>query len=81
MKSEKTSTWYTARRVAESVYGYKVLVEEGYELILGAHLVGPHVDEVINIFCLAIRHGLTAADLKATMFAYPTGSSDIGDML
>lgn len=81
VKSEKTSTWYTARRAAESVYGYKVLVEEVSGHILGAHLVGPHVDEVINVFGLAIRHGLTAADLKTTMFAYPTGASDIGDML
>lgn len=81
VKSEKTSTWYTARRVAESVYGHKILIEEGSGHILGAHLVGPHVDEVINIFGLAIRYGITAADLKTTMFAYPTGASDIGDML
>ena len=73
--------WYTARRLAEPVYGYKTLVEEGSGRILGAHLVGPSADEVINIFALAIRHGLTAEDLKATMFAYPTGASDIGYML
>jgi glutathione reductase (NADPH) len=30
---------------------------------------------------LAIRHGLTAEDLKQTMFAYPTGASDVGYML
>jgi len=47
----------------------------------GAHLVGPHADEVINLFALAIRHGLTTADLKATMFAYPTGATDIGYMV
>lgn len=29
---------------------------------------------VINIFALAIRHGLTTKDLKTTMFAYPTGA-------
>lgn len=58
-----------------------MLVEEGTGRILGAHLVGPHADEVINLFGLAIRHGLTADDLKATMFAYPTGASDIGYML
>lgn len=81
LKSERTSDWYTARRVAEHVYGYKTLVEEGTGRIIGAHLVGPHVDEVINLFGLAIRHGLTAADLKTTMFAYPTGASDIGSML
>lgn len=57
------------------------MVEEGSKLILGAHLVGPHVDEVINVFGLAMRHGLTADDIKSTMFAYPTGASDIGYMV
>lgn len=81
LKCERAEDWYTARRVAERVYGYKTLVEEGTGRILGAHLVGPHADEVINIFGLAIRHGLTANDLKSTMFAYPTGASDVGYML
>jgi glutathione reductase (NADPH) len=81
MKSEKVSDWFTARRVAESVYGFKVMVEENTDHILGAHLVGPNADEVINIFGLAIRQGLTADALKTTMFAYPTGASDVGYML
>lgn len=81
MQHQKTSGWYTARRVAETVYGYKVLVEEQTGRVLGAHLVGPHVDEVINVFALAVRHGLSAEDLKSTIFAYPTGASDIGYML
>lgn len=81
VKSERTSDWFTARRVAEPVYGYKTIVDEETDRILGAHLVGPHVDETINIFGLAIRHGLTASDLKSTMFAYPTGASDIGYMV
>ncbi len=81
MKSENVSDWYTARRVAEKVYGYKVMVEEATDHVLGAHLVGPHVDEVINLFGLAIRHGLTTDDIKSTMFGYPTGASDIGSML
>ncbi|HSH81298.1 MAG TPA: NAD(P)/FAD-dependent oxidoreductase [Herpetosiphonaceae bacterium] len=81
MKSDFVPSWYTARRLAESVYGFKVILEEETDRVLGAHLVGPHVDEVINIFGLAVRHGLTADDLKTTMFAYPTGASDIGYML
>ncbi|WP_119681962.1 dihydrolipoyl dehydrogenase family protein [Indioceanicola profundi] len=76
-----TPGWFTALREAEPVYGHKVLVDEDSGRILGAHLVGPHADEVINLFALAIRHGLTADDVKATMFAYPTGASDIGSML
>src|SRR2546430_795469 len=79
--SEKVPDWYTARRARESVYGYKTIVEESSGRILGAHLVGPHADEVINLFGLAIRHGLTVSDLKSTIFGYPTGASDIGYML
>lgn len=81
MRSGLVPTWFTARQAAEKTYGYKFLVDETSDLILGAHLVGPRVDEVINLFALAIRHGLTAHDLKSTMFAYPTGASDIGYML
>jgi glutathione reductase (NADPH) len=33
------------------------------------------------VFALAIRKGLTAEDLKTTLFAYPTGASDISYML
>jgi glutathione reductase (NADPH) len=73
--------WYTARRVAETVYGYKTLVEDETGLILGAHLVGPHAEETINIFALAIRNGLTADQIKQTIFAYPTSASDVGYML
>jgi len=76
-----TAQWFTARRLAEPVYGHKVLIEETTDRVLGAHLVGPHAAEVINLFGMAIRHGLTAADLRSTMFAYPTGASDLSYML
>jgi glutathione reductase (NADPH) len=76
-----TPNWFSARRLAERVYGHKVLIEQATDRILGAHLVGPHAEEVINLFGLAIRHGPTAADLRSTMFAYPTGASDLGYML
>src|SRR5260221_2530614 len=78
---EKTAGWYTARRVAESASGFKIIVEEGSNRILGAHLIGPNADEVINIFGVAIRHGLTTDNLKSTIFGYPTAASDIGYML
>lgn len=81
VQKQKASDWYTARRVAEPVYGFKVLVEEGTDRVLGAHLVGPHADEVINVFGLAIRNNMTATALKDAIFAYPTGASDIGYML
>lgn len=81
LRKENTADWYTARRVAEDCAGFKVLVEEGTERVLGAHLIGPHADEVINIFGLAIRKGLSAADLRDLVSGYPTAASDIGYML
>lgn len=81
VKAQKASDWFTARQAAEQVYGFKVMVENSTDHVLGAHLVGPHADEIINLFALAVRHKLTAEALKSTMFAYPTGASDIGYML
>jgi glutathione reductase (NADPH) len=80
-KHESTSNWYSSRRVGETVSGYKTLVEEGTDRILGAHLLGGHAEEVINLFALAIRSGIPAKDLKHALFAYPSHSSDVAYML
>lgn len=77
----KTSGWYTARRVNEDCSGYKILIEEGSERILGAHLIGPHAEEVINLFALAIRANVPAKVLKTAIWSYPTATSDIAYML
>jgi len=80
-KREDTSDWYTSRRVGLRHTGFKTLVEEGSGRILGAHLLGAHAEEVINLFGLAIRAGIRASDLKHTVFAYPTSASDLSSML
>jgi glutathione reductase (NADPH) len=81
VKKEMTSTWYSSRRVAETYSGYKVLVEEGTDRILGAHILGSEAGEVINLFALAIRSGMRATDLKHMLFAYPTSGSNMTRML
>ncbi len=58
-----------------------MLIEEPGGRILGAHLLGPQADELANLFALAIRKGLRAADLKEALFAYPTHASDLAYML
>ncbi|HWE63621.1 MAG TPA: NAD(P)/FAD-dependent oxidoreductase [Chloroflexota bacterium] len=78
---EDTSGWYSSRRVALRHTGYKVLVEDGTDRILGAHLLGPHAEEIINLFALAIRSDLRAGDLKDMVYAYPTSASDISYMV
>jgi glutathione reductase (NADPH) len=73
--------WFTARRINEPCYGYKVLVEEETGRILGAHLIGPDAAEVINLFGFAMRSGLTADAIRRAVFTYPTAASDIESML
>jgi glutathione reductase (NADPH) len=81
VKKEMTSTWYSSRRIGETHSGYKVLVEEGTDRILGAHILGSEAGEVINLFALAIRSGMRATDLKHMLFAYPTSGSNMARML
>jgi glutathione reductase (NADPH) len=92
-----TSGWYTSRRIGESYSGFKVLVEQRQANViatnsdnncdpndghvLGAHLLGTHAEEIINIFALAIKFRLNITDIKDMIFSYPTKSSDIGYML
>lgn len=78
---QDTAGWYSSRRVAESCSGFKVLVEESSGRILGAHLLGPQAEEIINLFALAMRAGLRASELKELLFAYPTHGSDVRYML
>ena len=76
-----TSDWYSSRRVGLRYTGFKTLVEKGTGRILGAHVLGQHAEEVINLFGLAIRTGIRASDLKHAVFSYPTSASDLGSML
>src|SRR3546814_12454457 len=72
----QTAAWYVNRRVNEEAAGFKILIEDGSRRILGAHLPGPQSDALINLFALALRAGLTADELKAPIFAYPTRASN-----
>ncbi len=78
---QNTTSWYSSRRTGIKASGFKVLIEEDSDRILGAHLFGQNADEVINLFALAIRSGLRASDLRSTVYAYPTHGSDIPYMV
>lgn len=78
---EDTGSWYSLRRVAEKCSGFKVLIENETDQILGAHLLGPEADELINVFTLAMHMNVPAERLRHTVFAYPTHASDVTYML
>ena len=80
VNSGSAKDWYNAKRINESTYAYKVLLnDEGY--ILGAHLIGPHSEETINLFALAIKNKIKANSLKSFVYSYPSMASDVGSMV
>ena len=79
---KNTASWISSRRVGETHSGFKVLIQDQTNRILGAHILGPHAEETINIFSMAIRLGLTSNELNdPLLYAYPTNSSDVVYML
>lgn len=74
---ENTTGWFSAKQINEPVAGYKIIIDQDSDLILGAHLLGSNAPEVINVLALAMQHGITASQVRKMKFSYPTSSSDL----
>lgn len=74
------SEWFSARFYAETVAWAKVIIEKESKKVLGAHLVGHHGEELIHLYALAMRHGISADQLGNEMYAYPTFAADIPNL-
>ena len=81
VRTSDMSSWFSAKTYAESTAWAKVLIDEATDQIVGAHLVGHRGEELIHLFTLAMNHGISASQLQATTFAFPTFSSDVKNML
>ena len=73
--------WFSTRTFAETLAWSKIIVEEETDHIIGAHFVGHAGEELINVFGLAMKHGMTASQMRDFVFAYPTFSADIKSMM
>lgn len=73
--------WLSARTYAETAAWSKIVVDKASDRILGAHFVGHSGQELVNLFGLALRFGITASQMRENIYAYPTFSSDIRHML
>jgi len=73
--------WFSAKTYAETVAWSKIIVDRATDRILGAHFVGHAGQELVNLFGLAMRFGLTAGQIRDNVYSYPTFSSDIKHML
>lgn len=64
-----------------TVSAHKIIIDTEAGVVVGAHLLGPGTDELINVFALAIRENIPVERLQAVLWAYPTAGSGIGGML
>ena len=78
---EKVVDWFNARRLNVDKYAFKTIIDKDNNTILGAHLIGPHCEETINLFAMAIKTKMTISDLRTMIFSYPTMASDLTYML
>lgn len=78
---EETSSWTSTRRLGLRYSGYKVLLDQGTGHILGAHLLGHAMEEVINLFALAMKAHVHPDTIKRTLLVFPTVAHDIKSML
>ena len=73
--------WLSGRTFAESAAWAKVVTDKNTDRILGAHLLGHAAEELVHIFGLAIKHGITATEIRDFVYGFPTFSADIKSML
>lgn len=73
--------WFNAKRLNVEEYAFKTIIDEETQTILGAHLIGPHTEETINLFAMAIKTKMKINDIRKMIFSYPTLASDIPHML
>jgi glutathione reductase (NADPH) len=77
VKLTDTSGWASTKRAGLSHGGVKTLLDRRTGRLLGAHVLGEHADELVNVFALAIASGSTDEQLKGLLWAYPTAASEI----
>lgn len=59
---------------------FKLIVDARYGEILGAHLYGPHVTEMISEIAVAMQAEATAEELVHTIHPHPTVSEAMGEV-
>jgi glutathione reductase (NADPH) len=73
--------WFVNQRIREPVGMFKTIIDKQTDRVVGAHLLGANVEEVINLFGMAIRFEIPVAELKKMLYAYPTAGSNMSYML
>jgi len=74
---EKALHKFFTHRAQCQDYAQSVLVTDKQERIVGAHIIAPEADHMINLIALAIQNQMTTSDLKESLLAYPSATHDV----
>ncbi len=66
-----------AKAINESEGFVKILADEKTDKILGVHMIGPHVGEIIGEVAVAMEFGASSEDIARTCHAHPTFSEAV----
>ncbi|HSB69646.1 MAG TPA: dihydrolipoyl dehydrogenase [Candidatus Methylomirabilis sp.] len=67
--------------IGETAGMAKVVADARTDQVLGVGIVGPHATDIIAEAVLAIRHGLTAAQVAEAVHAHPTLPEAVGEAM
>ena len=79
--SDDMADWLSTQTYAEPVAWAKVNLNGMSDRILAAHIIGPAGEELIHVFALAMRFGITAGQMRDTVYAFPTISADVKHLI
>ena len=66
-----------AKAINEPEGFVKILADEKTDKILGVHMIGPHVGEIIGEVAVAMEFGASSEDIARTCHAHPTFSEAV----
>lgn len=75
-----TSSWYNPKRIGLKHSAVKILTDKN-DKIIGAHLLYPNADEIINLFLFIMKNNLRTDEIKDYLMAYPSSAYDIKYMI
>jgi dihydrolipoamide dehydrogenase len=67
--------------IGETAGMVKVVADAQTDRVLGVGIVGPHATDIIAEAVLAVRHGLTAAQVAGAIHSHPTLPEAVGEAM
>ena len=78
---KETADWSEHQRIGLKHTGYKLLIDEKNDRLVGAHILGERSEEIINVLAMSMRLNLSLSQIKSMVWSYPSMVYTLGSML